>query len=434
MKKNIIVLGAQWGDEGKGKVIDFLSKNINYVVRCQGGNNAGHTVVIKEEKTVLHLLPSSILNKNTINIISSGVVISPIDLVKEINMIEKKGISIKNRILISELCPLVLKYHVSMDVAREKNRKKKEIDSIGTTHRGIGPAYEDKIARRALRIHHLINKDKFKKKLKNIVEYYNFQLINYYKEQPVNHEKIFNELINKSKLLNNISIDIPSYLNSINKKNKSIIFEGAQGALLDIDYGTYPYVTSSNTTVGGIISSTGISPFSIKYILGIIKAYSTRVGNGPFPTEIFDETKNIILEKGKEFGSTTGRKRRIGWFDAVAVKRVIQINSFSGFCLTKIDVLDNIKEIKICTSYILPNGKILDNISNIDDWNKAKPIYKSMPGWLSKTKGVKNFKNLPILAKNYIKKLQSIIKIPIEIISTGSDRNDIIVLNKKLVE
>uniref|UniRef100_A0A1B0C7J3 Adenylosuccinate synthetase n=1 Tax=Glossina palpalis gambiensis TaxID=67801 RepID=A0A1B0C7J3_9MUSC len=303
MRKNIAILGAQWGDEGKGKIVDFLSKKIRYVVRCQGGNNAGHTVVIENKKIILHLIPSSILNKQTINIISSGVVISLDAFVSEINMLQKNGIDLKNRIFVSGLCPLVLPNHIAMDIAREKNNKKKF--SIGTTKRGIGPAYEDKIARRALRIHHLFDINKLKDRLKVIIDYYNFQLVNYYQVKSINYQDVLSNLIQHSKFLKSMIVDIPNILEYAESKNEPIIFEGAQGAMLDIDYGTYPYVTSSNTTIGGIICSTGFSPFKINYILGILKAYSTRVGKGPFPTEIFNEISNILLIKGKEFGSTT---------------------------------------------------------------------------------------------------------------------------------
>ncbi|MDQ1237753.1 MAG: adenylosuccinate synthase [Wigglesworthia glossinidia] len=427
MRKNIAILGAQWGDEGKGKIVDFLSKKIRYVVRCQGGNNAGHTVVIENKKIILHLIPSSILNKQTINIISSGVVISLDAFVSEINMLQKNGIDLKNRIFVSGLCPLVLPNHIAMDIAREKNNKKKF--SIGTTKRGIGPAYEDKIARRALRIHHLFDINKLKDRLKVIIDYYNFQLVNYYQVKSINYQDVLSNLIQHSKFLKSMIVDIPNILEYAESKNEPIIFEGAQGAMLDIDYGTYPYVTSSNTTIGGIICSTGFSPFKINYILGILKAYSTRVGKGPFPTEIFNEISNILLIKGKEFGSTTGRHRRIGWFDAVAVRRSIQINSFSGFCLTKIDVLDDLKELKICIAYKFSKSFNTNDISYSEYWQKAEPIYESMPGWNTKTKGIKKFEELPVLARNYIKRLEELIQVPIEMISTGSERSDMIILN-----
>ncbi|AFA41418.1 adenylosuccinate synthetase [Wigglesworthia glossinidia endosymbiont of Glossina morsitans morsitans (Yale colony)] len=426
MKKNIVILGAQWGDEGKGKIIDFLSQKIRYVIRCQGGNNAGHTIVIKNKKIVLHLIPSSILNKKTINIISSGVVVSLDALVSEIRMLENNQVDLKNRIFISALCPLVLPCHIAIDIAREKNNK--NTIHIGTTKCGIGPAYEDKIARRALRINDLFNEKKLKYKLKIIMDYYNFQLVNYYRVNSISYEENFERLIQYSKILKSMIIDIPNFLKIATKNHESIMFEGAQGALLDIDYGTYPYVTSSNTTIGGIISSTGFSPFKIDSILGILKAYSTRVGKGPFPTEIFNEISNILLTKGKEFGSTTGRNRRIGWFDVVAVKRSIQLNSFSEFCLTKIDVLDNLQELKICIAYKFPKNFQFNNINYSEYWSYAKPIYESMPGWNSKTHGIKKFDNLPVLAQNYIKRIEDLIKIPIKMISTGSERNDIIVL------
>ncbi|WP_392559063.1 adenylosuccinate synthase [Orbus mooreae] len=426
MSDNVVVLGTQWGDEGKGKVVDLLTEKAKYVVRYQGGHNAGHTLVINGEKTVLHLIPSGILRNNVISIIANGVVLCPDALMKEMTELEDKGIPVRDRLLISEACPLILPYHIALDQAREKAMGKK---AIGTTGRGIGPAYEDKVARRGLRVGDLLDRKMFAEKLKNVMEYHNFQLVNYYKVEPISYDNVLNETLAMADTIVPMIADIPSLLESARKKHEKIMFEGAQGTLLDIDHGTYPYVTSSNTTAGGVATGTGFGPRYVGYVLGIVKAYSTRVGAGPFPTELFDDIGEYLCKQGNEFGATTGRRRRTGWLDIVAIRKAVQLNSVSGFCLTKLDVLDGLKEVKICIGYQLPNGDITDIApSSAEEWSVVKPVYESMPGWSESTFGVKDFNQLPQAAKNYIKRIEELSETPVDIVSTGPDRLETMVL------
>ncbi|CRK85647.1 Adenylosuccinate synthetase [Candidatus Providencia siddallii] len=426
MNKNVVILGSQWGDEGKGKIIDLLSIHAKYVVRYQGGHNAGHTIVVNGKKTILHLIPSGILHENTKNIIANGVAISPNALIKEIKELEKHNIQVKKKLLISGSCTLLLPYHIALDNAREKALGTK---AIGTTGRGIGPAYEDKIARRGLRIIDLLDKLNFTEKLKEIIKYHNFHLTNFYKEPAIDYKKIYDNIITIADILTNMIVDVPYLLYNAYKKNKRVIFEGAQGALLDIDHGTYPYVTSSNTTAGAVATGSGLGPLYINYVLGVIKAYTTRVGAGPFLTELFDKTSNILCYKGQEFGTTTGRKRRIGWLDIVAINRAIQINSISGFCLTKLDVLDDLDEIKICIAYRRNDGSTLKTTPlTSKEWGTLKPIYKSIPGWKKNTFGIKKINLMPKAAINYIKYIEELTGVPVDIISTGPDRSETIIL------
>lgn len=426
MSKNVVVLGTQWGDEGKGKIVDLLTEHAKYVVRYQGGHNAGHTLVINGEKTVLHLIPSGILHKNVITIIGNGVVLSPEALMKEMKGLEERGIPVRERLLISEACPLILQYHVSMDLAREKARGTK---AIGTTGRGIGPAYEDKVARRGLRISDLFNKETFADKLKEIIDFYNFQLVHYYKAGSVSYDKVLKDVMDVADILTSMVVDVSELLDGARKRGDFIMFEGAQGTLLDIDHGTYPYVTSSNTTAGGVATGSGIGPRYIDYVLGIVKAYSTRVGGGPFPTELFDETGEFLCSKGNEFGATTGRRRRTGWLDAVAVCRAVQINSLSGFCMTKLDVLDGLKEVKICVGYRMPNGReLITTLPYAEGWEGIEPIYEIMPGWSQNTFGMKKLEDLPKAARDYIKRVEEVTGVPVDIISTGPDRSETIIL------
>ncbi|PIJ52067.1 adenylosuccinate synthase [Erwinia sp. OLTSP20] len=426
MGKNVVVLGTQWGDEGKGKIVDLLTERANYVVRYQGGHNAGHTLVINGEKTVLHLIPSGILRDNVISIIGNGVVLSPAALMKEMKGLEARGVPVRDRLLLSEACPLILDYHVAMDLAREKARGDK---AIGTTGRGIGPAYEDKVARRGLRVGDLFNKDAFACKLKEIVDYYNFQLVNYYKADAVDYEKVLNDVLEIADVLTAMVVDVSDLLDRAHKRGDLIMFEGAQGTLLDIDHGTYPYVTSSNTTAGGVATGSGIGPRCVDYVLGIVKAYSTRVGGGPFPTELFDDTGEYLSEKGQEFGATTGRRRRTGWLDAVAVRRAVQINSLSGFCLTKLDVLDGLKEVKICVAYRLPDGReVTTTPLAAERWEGIEPVYETLPGWSETTFGVKALDGLPKNARDYIKRIEEVTGVPVDIISTGPDRSETMIL------
>ncbi|AHF78486.1 Adenylosuccinate synthetase [Sodalis praecaptivus] len=426
MGKNVVVLGTQWGDEGKGKVVDLLTERAKYVVRYQGGHNAGHTLVINGEKTVLHLIPSGILRENVVSIIANGVVLSPEALMKEMGALEARGIPVRERMLISEACPLILAYHVAMDVAREKARGAK---AIGTTGRGIGPAYEDKVARRALRVGDLFNKDTFAAKLKEVVDYYNFQLVQYYQAEAVDYQTVLDDILAVADVLTGMVVDVSELLDAARKRGDLMMFEGAQGTLLDIDHGTYPYVTSSNTTAGGVATGSGLGPRYVDYVLGIVKAYSTRVGAGPFPTELFDDTGEFLCAKGNEFGATTGRRRRTGWLDAVAVRRAVQINSLSGFCLTKLDVLDGLQEVKICTAYRLPDGRVVESTPlAAENWEGIEPIYETLPGWSESTFGVKQFDKLPDAARRYIKRIEEVTGVPVDIVSTGPDRSETMIL------
>ena len=426
MSNNVVVLGTQWGDEGKGKIVDLLTERAKYVVRYQGGHNAGHTLVIDGEKTVLHLIPSGILRENVVSIIANGVVLSPEALMKEMTQLEERGIPVRSRLLLSEACPLILPYHIALDNAREKARGEK---AIGTTGRGIGPAYEDKVARRGLRVGDLFDKKAFAQKLKEIIEYHNFQLVNYYKVEPVDYQKTLDDIMAIADILTGMVVDVSDLLYKATQKGELVMFEGAQGTLLDIDHGTYPYVTSSNTTAGGVATGSGLGPRYVGYVLGIIKAYSTRVGAGPFPTELFDETGDFLREKGQEFGATTGRSRRTGWLDIIAIRRAVQINSLSGFCMTKLDVLDGLKEVKMCVGYRLPNGEVIETTPlAADDWEGIEPIYESMPGWNESTFGVKDKAQLPQAALNYIKRVEELTGVPVDIVSTGPDRSETIIL------
>ncbi len=426
MSNNVVVLGTQWGDEGKGKIVDLLTERAKYVVRYQGGHNAGHTLVIDGEKNVLHLIPSGILRENVVSIIANGVVLSPEALMKEMTQLEERGIPVRSRLLLSEACPLILPYHIALDNAREKARGEK---AIGTTGRGIGPAYEDKVARRGLRVGDLFDKKAFAQKLKEIIEYHNFQLVNYYKVEPVDYQKTLDDIMAIADILTGMVVDVSDLLYKATQKGELVMFEGAQGTLLDIDHGTYPYVTSSNTTAGGVATGSGLGPRYVGYVLGIIKAYSTRVGAGPFPTELFDETGDFLREKGQEFGATTGRSRRTGWLDIIAIRRAVQINSLSGFCMTKLDVLDGLKEVKVCVGYRLPNGEVIETTPlAADDWEGIEPIYESMPGWNESTFGVKDKAQLPQAALNYIKRVEELTGVPVDIVSTGPDRSETIIL------
>jgi len=432
MGKNVVVLGTQWGDEGKGKIVDLLTDKASYVVRYQGGHNAGHTLVIDGEKTVLHLIPSGILRDNVKCLIGHGVVLCPKALMNEINMLEAKGVPVRERLLISDACPLILPYHNALDLAREKARGNK---AIGTTGRGIGPAYEDKVARRGLRVGDLFCPESFAAKLKEIVDYHNFSLTQYYKVDAVNYDEIFADAMAVAQIIKDMTADIAEILDQARKKGDAIMFEGAQGTLLDIDHGTYPYVTSSNTTAGGVSTGCGFGPRYINYVLGITKAYTTRVGSGPFPTELDDEIGHHLGTVGHEFGATTGRERRCGWFDAVAMHRAVQVNSVSGFCLTKLDVLDGLETLKICIAYKTENGELVTvPPTAAEGYDKITPVYEELPGWSEKTFGLQSVDELPANAKAYIKRIEELTGVPVDIISTGPDRNETMILINPFAE
>jgi adenylosuccinate synthase len=425
MGKNVVVIGTQWGDEGKGKVVDLLTDRAAAVARFQGGHNAGHTLVIDGETTVLHLIPSGILRENVLCLIGNGVVLSPSALLEELEMLDKAGVTARERLRISESCPLILPYHIALDQARELARGKK---AIGTTGRGIGPAYEDKVSRRGLRLGELMDPAHFTERLREVMEYHNFALQHYFKADPVDYQQVLDEALAQGEQIAPMVADIPGLLHQMRRAGKDIMFEGAQGALLDIDHGTYPYVTSSTTTAGGAASGSGVGPRHLDYVLGIVKAYTTRVGAGPFPTELFDDVGNHLGEKGHEFGATTGRQRRCGWLDTVALRRSLDINSVTGMCITKLDVLDGLETLKLAVSYTL-NGEQLDEPpAGADLIEQCEPVYIEMPGWSESTVGVKNHADLPVAAKDYLKKIEELTGTPIAIISTGPDRAETIVL------
>lgn len=425
MGKNVVVIGTQWGDEGKGKLVDLLTDQAEAVVRFQGGHNAGHTLVIRGEKTVLHLIPSGILRNDVQCMIGNGVVLSPNALVEEIELLEKAGIPVRNRLLISEACTLILPVHVAMDQAREKARGSK---AIGTTGRGIGPAYEDKAARRGLRAGDLLNPKRFAEKLKELVEYHNFMLTNYYHADAVDYQQTLDEVLKLGEQIKPMLADVGEELYKYQAEGKNLLFEGAQGALLDIDHGTFPYVTSSNTTAGGAATGTGVGPLDLHYVLGITKAYSTRVGNGPFPTELHDDDGEHLGTKGHEFGATTGRKRRTGWFDAVSMRKSAKMNSLSGICLTKLDVLDGLEKVGICTAYKM-NGNITETAPlGADQYEECHAIIEEMPGWSEITAGITDFNALPENAKAYIKRIEELVGVKVAILSTGPDREETIIL------
>ncbi len=425
MGKNVVVIGTQWGDEGKGKVVDLLTDRAQAVVRFQGGHNAGHTLVIEGRKTVLHLIPSGILREGVQCLIGNGVVLSPAALLKEIDMLEQSGVPARERLRISEACPLILPYHVQLDLAREKARGK---TAIGTTGRGIGPAYEDKVSRRGLRLGDLFHRERFASRLGEVLDYHNFVLQHYFKADPVDFQTVLDETLAMEEQLRPLVGDVPELLYQHQLHDHGLLFEGAQGALLDIDHGTYPYVTSSNTTAGGAATGSGIGPCNLDYVLGITKAYTTRVGAGPFPTELFDTMGEHLASRGHEFGTTTGRPRRCGWFDAVALRRAIQINSVSGLCITKLDVLDGLDTLRLCVGYRC-EGEMRDTPPvGADAVACCEPVYEEMPGWKTSTMGVKDYAGLPDNAHAYLKRIEALTGAPVDIISTGPERSETIVL------
>jgi len=423
--KNIIVIGAQWGDEGKGKVVDWLTDRAAAVVRFQGGHNAGHTLVIDGVKTVLKLIPSGVLRGDVRCFIGNGVVLSPLALLEEIKMLEGKGVPARERLKISSACPLILPSHVALDKAREHS---KGAAKIGTTGRGIGPAYEDKIARRAVRLADLFHRERFAAKLGEVLDYHNFILKNYFHAEPVAFQPTLEQYLDLVPVLQPMIADVTALLYELQQKGENMLFEGAQGALLDVDHGTYPYVTSSNTTAGGAATGTGLGPRYFDQVLGIVKAYTTRVGEGPMPTELFDEMGEHLARRGHEFGSVTGRPRRCGWFDVVALKRSIINNSVSSVCITKMDVLDGLDTIRICVAYKTPQGEVTVAPMGAESFAESEPVYVDMPGWKASTVGLTGYEQLPENARAYLKKLEELMGVPLDIISTGPDRTQTIVL------
>ena len=425
MGKNVVVIGTQWGDEGKGKIVDLLTDRASAVVRFQGGHNAGHTLVIEGNKTVLHLIPSGILRAGVRCLIGNGVVLSPVALLEEIDMLEAGGVPARERMGISESCPLILPYHIALDQAREVARGKK---AIGTTGRGIGPAYEDKVSRRGIRLGELLDPAHFTERLREVMEYHNFTLVNYFKADAVDYQQVLDEALAQGEKIAPMVEDIPGTLHRLRAEGKSIMFEGAQGALLDIDHGTYPYVTSSTTTAGGAASGSGVGPRDLDYVLGIVKAYTTRVGAGPFPTELFDDDGQYLGEKGHEFGATTGRQRRCGWLDVVALRRSLQVNSVTGMCITKLDVLDGMKTVKICVAYRLAGQEIDIPPVGADLFEKCEPVLIEMPGWSESTVGTRSMDKLPQAARDYLSRVEELCGgVSIDIISTGPDREETLI-------
>ena len=424
--RNVVVIGTQWGDEGKGKIVDWLTDHAQGVVRFQGGHNAGHTLVIGAKKTVLHLIPSGILRGNVDCYIGNGVVVSPQALVEEMDELEAAGVrGVVARLLISEACPLILAYHVALDRAREAARG---AEKIGTTGRGIGPAYEDKAARRAIRLQDLFKPVRFADKLRDLLDFHNFVLVQYHHQPAVDFQRTLDETLALAPRLQPLVADVPRALYHANRAGKNLLFEGAQGSLLDIDHGTYPYVTSSNCVAGAAAAGAGIGPHYLHYVLGITKAYNTRVGSGPFPTELSDDVGEKLRQRGQEFGATTGRPRRTGWFDAAALKRSIQLNGVSGLCITKLDVLDGVEAVKICVGYRI-EGQLSDILPvGAEELERCEPVYEELPGWKESTVGIKSHAALPKGARDYLKRIEDLAGVPIDLISTGPERDETIVL------
>jgi adenylosuccinate synthase len=425
MSKNIVILGTQWGDEGKGKVVDLLTDKVSAVVRFQGGHNAGHTLIVDGRKTILRLIPSGILHPSVTCMIGNGVVLSPEALLQEMGELKSQGVEVSKQLMISSACSLLLPYHVAIDIARETQRGAKR---IGTTRRGIGPCYEDKVARRGLHVGDLAHPERLKQKLAQLAEFHNFQLKNLYQAEEIDPQLVYDALMEQAKTIVPMIGHVNQALAKLHAAGERILFEGAQGALLDIDLGTYPYVTSSNTTAGAVATGTGFGPRYIDEVYGITKAYTTRVGSGPFPTEQHNDIGELLAERGREFGSVTGRARRCGWFDVPVMRHSTLANSLSSMILTKLDVLDTLETIRICTAYKF-NGEVIDYPPlNADEFAQCEPIYEEMPGWQSNTFGVTSYDDLPENAKVYIQRLSELCDLPVSIVSTGPDRNETIYL------
>ncbi|HEY6643415.1 adenylosuccinate synthase [Povalibacter sp.] len=429
MNKNVVVIGAQWGDEGKGKIVDLLTDRVSAVVRFQGGHNAGHTLVINGRKTILRLIPSGILHDGVTCFIGNGVVLSPKALFEEIGELQRAGIDAPSRLRISEACPLILPYHIALDQARETAMGAAK---IGTTGRGIGPAYEDKVARRAIRVQDLFARERFAAKLGEVLDYHNFVLRNYFKVSPIDFQQTLDEALLFAEQLRPMVADVSAEVNALMRAGKRLLFEGAQAALLDVDHGTYPFVTSSNCVAGQACAGVGVGPQHLHYVLGVAKAYATRVGSGPFPTELDEEVGEHLRVKGNEYGSVTGRPRRCGWFDAAALRRVVELNGISGLCITKLDVLDGLDTVRVAVGYMV-RGERRDILPvGAEALAICEPIYEEHAGWTQSTYGVKSFDALPANAQSYLRRLEQLVGAPIAIISTGPDRAETIIVRNPL--
>ena len=429
MSKNVVVIGTQWGDEGKGKIVDWLAESVQGVVRFQGGHNAGHTLWINGKKTILRLIPSGIMHPGVTCFIGNGVVLSPEALLKEIEELEAAGLDVRSRLQISEICPLILPYHVAIDKAREARKGE---GKIGTTGRGIGPAYEDKVARRALRVQDLFNPSLFDEKLAEVLDYHNFVLTKYLGAEAVSANEVRDQAMALAPAIAPMVKDVSSNLYAMQQEGKRLLFEGAQGALLDVDHGTYPFVTSSNCVAGAASAGAGVGPQQLDYVLGITKAYTTRVGSGPFPTELVDEIGTRLATIGKEFGSVTGRPRRCGWFDGAALKRSVRLNGISGLCITKLDVLDGLETIQLGVGYRV-NGEFRDVLPyGAHAVAQAQPVLEELPGWSESTVGITEYTKLPAAARRYLERVAEVCGVPIDLVSTGPDRNETIVLRHPL--
>lgn len=429
MSKNVVVIGTQWGDEGKGKIVDWLAESVQGVVRFQGGHNAGHTLWINGKKTILRLIPSGIMHPGVTCFIGNGVVLSPEALLKEIEELEAAGLDVRSRLQISEICPLILPYHVAIDKAREA---RKGDGKIGTTGRGIGPAYEDKVARRALRVQDLFNPALFDEKLAEVLDYHNFVLTKYLGAEAVSANEVRDQAMALAPAIAPMVKDVSSNLYAMQQEGKRLLFEGAQGALLDVDHGTYPFVTSSNCVAGAASAGAGVGPQQLDYVLGITKAYTTRVGSGPFPTELVDEIGTRLATIGKEFGSVTGRPRRCGWFDGAALKRSVRLNGITGLCITKLDVLDGLETIQLGVGYRV-SGEFRDVLPyGAHAVAQAQPVLEELPGWSESTVGITEYDKLPQAARRYLERVAEVCGVPIDLVSTGPDRNETIVLRHPL--
>ncbi len=425
MGKTVVVLGTQWGDEGKGKIVDLLTERAAAVVRFQGGHNAGHTLVVGGEKTVLHLIPSGILRERVRCLIGNGVVLSPAALLSEIDTLEKRGVAVRERLMVSPACPVIMSYHAALDRARERARGR---DPIGTTGRGIGPAYEDKVARRGLRLADLFDPERARERLRHALDYHNFVLTRYLDAEAVDVEHSIDEALAYGEQLRALCGEVGAELSRLRADGEAVLFEGAQGALLDIDHGTYPYVTSSNTTAGAVCTGSGVGPGALDYVLGISKAYTTRVGGGPFPTELSDETGRELGRRGVEFGATTGRPRRCGWLDVIALRRSVRLNGVSGLCVTKLDVLDGLPSLKLAIAYEHRGALIEDLPLDMARYGECVPRYEELPGWQDSTKGVREWDALPVNARRYLDRVAELAGCPVHLVSTGPERDENIVI------